>query len=295
MNALYWWWYNKGNGGYLQVINDVQYGPQQYFLQCTFHELINLIAQDLFKEKRIYFNKVVKKIEATKDSGKAKITLADGTVLNGKYAVVAMSPNTAGKIEYTEGTISEARKLFMSQSMGRTAKAFLVYKKPWWRNYEHPEKSYSGYVGCLMNASDYTKDNINIMWCMDNSLEFPIGGLPPLYTIMCFFTNDDVDKLVKQANESGDPDKFVKKVCVDHVAYFFRDPDTKKEKQTEAEQVIGFSWGVWDKNTQHIYGGPDTNVRPGDFGKILPCIRAKESGNLFFAAAEYAQYWGVSI
>lgn len=170
--------YCKANGGYLQVVNDSVDGPQQYILRCTFDKVIHLIAQNLFKEKRVYINKVVKSIEAKEGSKEVKIKLEDGQELTGKYAVVAMSPHTAGKITYSP-PVSEARQIFHNEEMGKTLKAFLVYDEPWWQDQKKPENSYAGYVASLMNANDYHgKDDITVLWCMDNSYNLPMEGVP---------------------------------------------------------------------------------------------------------------------
>lgn len=289
ISALYWWWYCKKNAGYVQVINDQEFGPQQYFIEGSMEEVIKLIAQDLFKEKRIYFNKVVKSIDAKNG---AVITLEDGQVLTGKYAVVAMTPRAAGSIKYLSN-ISDARKLYMKQPIGKTLKGFLVYDKPWWKNPSDPDKSYYGYVGCTGRSLEYTKDDISITWCMDNSIVNERDNHPPLYILMCFITRDDVDRLIDQAKKSGDPDNYIKKLMINHVAYYFRDPDTKEPRQKEAEKVKGFNWGAWNGQTPYVFGGPNTFIKPGDFAKIYPCFQNKPEGNLFFAGAEYASVWNV--
>lgn len=77
---------------------------------------------------------------------------------------------------------------------------------------------------------------------------------------MCFVVCDDVDKLIKQAEQSGNVDEYIKKVMIDHIAYFYRDPETKKPREKEAKNLKAFTWGVWWGKTKHVYGGPNTNV-----------------------------------
>jgi hypothetical protein len=188
-SALFNFVYNKSNGGFSEVINDAEGGPQQYALRNSFHQVIDKLTNPLVETKRAFLNQQVKKIDYTKDSTSGTVELQDGTVIEADCIINCSGVVASQSINFTQGTIDAGRDFVQQKStMGSTIKTFVSYDKPWWRVKDAPEKSFAGYVGAIQNTTlfekEYPKDSTNTIWFYDVSYQEEMLNEKPIYTLM---------------------------------------------------------------------------------------------------------------
>jgi monoamine oxidase len=168
VSAFYFFWYSACNGGFLNEVNDAKDGPQQFYLSTGMGALIDKVAAGI--RHKITFRSPVRSIDLTHGES-IRVTTKSGERWNASKVIVAMSPNTAGKLEYMPA-LPQARKKLLSQPMGRTIKCQVFYKEPWWR--DSHQRHYTGYAGGASRPVD---------WLMDNSSTPPHEGC---YCLMAF-------------------------------------------------------------------------------------------------------------
>eukprot|EP00761_Pharyngomonas_kirbyi_P011681 gb/GECH01011707.1/.p1 GENE.gb/GECH01011707.1/~~gb/GECH01011707.1/.p1 ORF type:complete len:665 (+),score=175.59 gb/GECH01011707.1/:1-1995(+) len=281
MSALFYLWYGKSEGGFLQMVNDQDDGPQQYFLKGGMKRLVDAMAQNLLTDNRIRLNQRIEKVQRD-GSNKMFVSYHDlksgeQKVIRADRIVVAMSPTAAGKIHFEEGIISPERKLLHSQQMGKTIKTFATYDEKWWQQEDNP-RIYSGYVGTGDNPHDYTHDNVTVMWCMDNTI-----AEKNMFTVMSFIIADEVDKVT---DENGCYDEeLLQQVIGNHLGYFFENPP-------KALNMSSWTSDVWTKKKSDPWatGGPVTVMDRNVLSSVRDVFRNPQERDLplYFAASEYA-------
>jgi monoamine oxidase len=126
VSAFYFFWYSACNDGFLNQVNDEKDGPQQFYLSTGTGALIDKVAAGI--RHKITFQSPVHSIDLTHGESIC-VTTKSGERWNPSKVIVAMSPNTAGKLEYMPA-LPQARKKLLSQPMGRTIKCQVFYKEP---------------------------------------------------------------------------------------------------------------------------------------------------------------------
>mmetsp|Transcript_32 Transcript_32/g.53 ORF Transcript_32/g.53 Transcript_32/m.53 type:complete len:976 (+) Transcript_32:71-2998(+) len=318
VSALAFMEYAKLNGSLLYLINDADWGPQQYIMKSSFQTVANTIAAEACNDGRIVLGQKVTKVEYTSGEPEegyvegAVVYFSDGTTVKTKQVVVAMSPWTAGAyIDFTK--VQKLRKVYNSPEalvMGKTIKLFFVYKEAWWRekNEDKNLEPYSGYSGSWGNTNAYnqkyskvrvngegvssTEDKFNpatVIWTMDNSHDEE-----GIYVLMAFIVADQVKKV---NDDTGKPsfDKS-KQACLQHFFEFFgRNPDCEKDRELVAGSNLESCFGgCWDENG-FIGGGPDAFPKPGTVTKYESKLKTQgidDNGQvlpIFFSGSELAE------
>lgn len=260
ISMLYFVWYVACNDGLLNEVNDNQGGPQQYWLRGGTSSLAAWFAKPV--EASIRQGVCVTAIDS---SGAAAVTVTTtGGTFTAGQVIVAMSPHTAGRIDFTPALSADRRALF-SLPMGRTIKTQCTYKRPWWRDSQG--KAYDGYVG----GADYP-----VLWVMDNS---PTQDDGP-FVLMTFTVGAQVDKI-----PAGASDAYVTKIVTDALRYFF---DDDRALPTSAE-FVSIVIHRWIPGEQFVGGGPNSvfprGVLTSPAGRLL---NAPIAERVFFAGAENA-------
>eukprot|EP01080_Neovahlkampfia_damariscottae_P012602 gene12602-6422_t len=286
-STLFSFIYNKSNGGFQEVINDAEGGPQQYALRNSFNQVIQKIDAPLINSKRAFLNKTVKKIDYTKDSTSGTIELSDGTIIEADQIINCSGVVASQNISFTPGTITDGRNFVQTKStMGATIKTFFAYEKPWWRVKDSPSESFSGYVGAVQNSKvfnqEYPKDPTNTTWFYDVSYQAQILDEKPVYLLMTFITDQDCVNVLK----SGATEDDIKKIVLDHMRYYFKLKETDKPNP-EVDNYIGFAMGEWWQETPLIQGGPDAVFKPGTYAQGDLTTKGVNP-KLHFCNSEYA-------
>jgi hypothetical protein len=250
-SSLFTFVYNKSNGGFAEVINDAEGGPQQFALRNSFHQVIEKLINPLIESKRAFLNQQVNKIDYTKDSTSGTVELFDGTVIEAECIINCSGIVASQNINFTQGTIDQGRDFVQQKStMGSTIKTFISYDTPWWRVKDAPEKSFAGYVGAVHNTKvfneEYPKDTTNTIWFYDVSYQKPMNNEKPIYTLMVcnnslihqtFITDNDCIEVMKK----GLSEEQVKEIILNHMRYYFKFGESEKPNP-EIEKYIGFCW-----------------------------------------------------
>ena len=275
ISAFYFFWYCASNRGFLDLVNDENHGPQQYYLSSGFSKLIEKLAEP-FKE-RIRYGSIVQSIDYSKAITEIRTT--DGNIYRAKKVILAMSPASNGKIAYTPALPQDWQEI-LSQKMGTTLKSKLFYDKPWWRNI--PEQlspmnedvpQYTGYSGAT---------NAPVTWVMDYSLQGP----PPqyqdqgMYALMTFTVGDQAIKLGPNPDTS-----FVEPFLSTAVTALFDDP----RALSSSPGFIGSDHFMWSSETPLIPGGPNTVFQIGVLSGSGSAMDDLIDDKILFAGAELSR------
>lgn len=152
LSALYFLMYINAGGGMLKL-TEARGGAQQDWIIGGAQALSNALAKDLGDS--LVLNAPVRRLVQSKGSVDA---VSENARIGGRYAVVAIPPTLAGRIEY-EPSVSVGRdQLTQRFSMGAAVKVVVTYEHPFWR-----EAGFSGEVvssdGPLSVVYDGTSDD----------------------------------------------------------------------------------------------------------------------------------------
>lgn len=263
ISPFYFFWYSACNDGFLQECNDEEGGPQQYYLKCGVDALVQKVAEPI--KDKITFGAPVTSL--TRSEAGVTVTTQGGDVWEAKQVVVAMSPNTAGKLAFSP-PLPESYKVLCEQPMGRTIKSMVFYKTPWWR--DSHALQYTGYSG----ASSFP-----VTWVMDYS---PDDG-SDVWCLMTFTIGDYVTKLGPNPSKDAVTDLVTKNLC------FLLD-DTRA--LVGGDQFVSLEMFTWNEYTPFSGGGPNTVFGPNVLTGAAPpaqTLNQALDGNVWFAAAELAR------
>jgi aspartyl-tRNA(Asn)/glutamyl-tRNA(Gln) amidotransferase subunit A len=255
ISMLYWLWYNAANRGFLKVADDHVGGPQEYSLTVGLEGLLERHAAELHGTTLTGTPVVEVRHD---DPDRVRVVTRDGRRFEARAAVVAVSPNAAGRHLRFEPELDEARRLLHAQPMGHATKAVLVYDRPWWRDDGLRFMSYSAGA-----------DAEGVEWALDTS--HPSGVA---FSLSAFVS----DRLMDRAG--GDPEAIREAICASMVELC---GDPRAGRPTHIE--------VWDWRAHPwVGGGPNTSFGPGVLSRVGGVFRRPERphGRLHFAAAEYA-------
>lgn len=189
ISFLYWLWYTASNGGFLQIANDYEGGPQEFSVRCGLGGLLQRFAQQLRCEVRM--QTPVTRVDQT-DHDQVRLTTANGDILCARQVVVAATPHAVGKHIQFQPPLSPERERLMKQRMGHAIKVIAIYDKPFWR--DSHGKHFYGYL-----SGPFTEE---IEWILDTSR--PDGSQ---YSLMMFVSEQlDLARLADAAVAiTGDP------------------------------------------------------------------------------------------
>jgi monoamine oxidase len=135
LSALYFLLYLNAGGGLLKL-SEVRGGAQQDRFVMGAQSISRTLADALGGVVRLAMP--VRKLVQSRDGVDA---VTDSGVFSGRYAIVAIPPTLAGRIEY-EPLVSVARdQLTQRFAMGATVKVLVTYERAFWR-----EAGFSGQV-----------------------------------------------------------------------------------------------------------------------------------------------------
>ena len=292
VSAFYFFWYCACNRGFLNLVNDEQGGPQQYYLRCGFSNLIDSVA-DKFKGSI----RLGHRVTAIHREGHSSSVICDvaGTVttIRAKRVICATTPAAISSIEFDPALPPEWQRV-SQEKMGTTLKCKHFFKSPWWRNVESTSAEsdanayaphYTGYCG----ANDSP-----VIWVMDYS---PPGPPPAYENQGCYclmtFTVDQFARTLSadpnapvvkslDKNNPHDNDRIMSFVT----PYLNEMLNDSRALSTSPEYEPGrFIWHRWADDNPLIPGGPNTVFLP----KILTdCadLFNKPVHGVYFACAE---------
>jgi monoamine oxidase len=255
MSLLYVMWYLRGNGGFSQIFNDGDGGPQQYGLRCGFEGLLEAYARTFSGEARL--RTAVSAIRVSEDG--IEVETADGATLRASDVVVAVTPRAAGNIRY-EPELPVERRLLHEQRGGHAIKAVMFYREPWWHK--------AADTGAQMFAYLSNPRSAGIDWILCSS---PPNG--EYWAITVFIKPELVDR-----HEAEGPDA-VRRAIAEAAVDLVRDPRVKDYWKMELCD--------WRKEP-HILGGPNTTFAPGVLTRAASVWNQPDFGRLYFASTEYA-------
>jgi hypothetical protein len=308
-STLYFFLYAKQNGGYDQILNDQQGGPQQYIMEGSLHALLLKMAENLIKNNRAFVSAPVKSIVVSEDKSYSTVTVGD-QVIKAKKVVVAMSPVSSKSIDIKPDLPSNFLSLFKNGKIGKTIKGFISYDSKWWNN-SVEKLSYGGYYGGVRNTDQYMNlykektgedDPLVFMWIFDNSIPSEKKNV-----FMYFIVGDDVTNLLKRVGYQSDwsEEKLQEKIkpvilnsAQHHFGYLFNPkfiPDvidsSLPDFVPEAFKTTGHDLGIWFENTPFIPGGPDLVLGKGsdDYSALETTPEKQlETTGIIFGSSEYA-------
>ncbi len=239
------------SAGSLELLFDTEGGAQQdRFVGGS--QLVPIRMAEELGEERLVLGAPVRRIEHSPDG----VTLhADGAVLRGRHAILALAPTLAGRIAYDPPLPGYRDQLTQRMPMGTVAKCMAIYDEPFWR-----AEGLSG---------QGTSDRGPVRLTFDNS---PPDGSPGV--LLGFLEG-------RRARELGRvPEAERRTAVVDTFARMFgpraATPDAYVERLWAEEEWTRGCYGC------HMPTGAWTNYGPA----LHPSL-----GPLHWAGAEYAHVW----
>ena len=128
LSFLYFLWYAQCAGGVMQL-TDFEGGAQDSHLHGGSQQICERIAAELGDD--VLLNTPVSSIEH--DSAGVKVKLGRRK-LRAEKAIVAVSPQIAGRIDFDPGLPPRREALGQRMPMGAYMKGVAVYERAWWRD-----------------------------------------------------------------------------------------------------------------------------------------------------------------
>jgi monoamine oxidase len=148
LSLLYFLHYASAGGGLMHLV-EIENGAQQDRFVRGAQSVSRCLAEGL--GDRVTLGAPARRIE----QGAGGVTVrTDRGDFHGKYAVVAVPPNLAGRIEYTPALPALRDGLTQRMAMGATMKCMATYDKPFWR-----DRGLSGEVACTGGPMTVVFDN----------------------------------------------------------------------------------------------------------------------------------------
>ncbi len=148
LSLLHFLFYAASGGGLMRLV-DIENGAQQDRFVGGAQSLSRGLAARL--GARVCLDAPVRRIEQD-DVG---VTVrSDRGAVRARFAVVAVPPALAGRIDYDPGLPAARDQLTQRVPMGSTVKCILTYERPFWR-----ERGFSGEAVCAGGPITVTFDN----------------------------------------------------------------------------------------------------------------------------------------
>ncbi len=135
MSALYFLMYLNAGGGLLNL-SEATGGAQQDRFVSGAQSISDQLAGAL--GDAVVLGTPVRRLV---QSGEGVDAVSDARTVGGQYAIVAVPPTLAGRIEYEPGVSVERDQLTQRFAMGAAVKVLVTYRRAFWR-----DKGYSGEV-----------------------------------------------------------------------------------------------------------------------------------------------------
>ncbi|WP_437302535.1 flavin monoamine oxidase family protein [Sorangium sp. So ce388] len=261
--------YFAATGGSFANVMSVGGGADNYRFKHGSSTLVRKLSEQV-EAKNIRLNAKVSRIQEDGDG----VTIFDehGTrVGRARRCIVAMSPKHIDGISLNllQGVPDQRKTMAEDMKMGKTIKAFVSFKKPWWR--------YVGSSGYALSAKG------PVVWTMDNT--WPDHESAEHYTLMAFIVGDDVDHL-KDLEDGERMDKII-----DHWRAIFEVDDCIIRHQLATNEKGRNHHRVWFEDpSSGRRGGPGAFFPPNKFLEHWPSLR-QPTGRLHWAGAETATDW----
>jgi monoamine oxidase len=255
MSLLYFLWYLKNNGGFSQIFNDQEGGPQQYGLRCGLEGLVEAYAKTFRGDVRL--SSPVRDVRVVEDG--VVVTTSDGVEHAAGDAVIAVTPRAASKIRFTP-ELPEERRLLHEQRGGYAIKAVVFYERPWW----HAAAETGGQMYAYLSAPGHE----GIDWILASS---PADG--SYYALTVFVMPDLVDKHGDAGREA------LEAAIADAIVTLVKDPRARDFSHMELCD--------WRKEPFTL-GGPNTTFGLHVLTRAGAVLNRPDFGRLYFASSEYA-------
>lgn len=268
LSMLYLLFYTATGGSFVNVMA-VGGGADSFRFKSGTADLITRLINEVGRNN-IKTNARVVRIE--EERGRVVAVTSDGRRFIGQRCIVAMSPTqmvrrTGGGVEHLVPSAPQATKdLATTMRMGRTIKAFLTFKNPWWRAIGS-----SGYALSAMGP---------VVWTMDNT--WPAHGAEGArYSLMAFIVGTSADDLARKTSaERLD-------AIIGHWSRIFEiDAAIIRNQLAVGEHYHERVWasGSWSG------GCPAAFFPPNTFRDLSPHLRAP-LGRIHWAGAETGTDW----
>jgi len=259
ISPFYLLWYTACNDGLLNEVNDDAGGPQQYWLKKGMSHLAERFAEPI----RDRIDQGVRVVRVDHGGDVVRVEAQDGAVYRARRLLLATSPHSTGRIQFTPEPPPDRRALF-DLPMGKTVKCQVFYSSRWW--YDSHGLKYDGYVG----GADFP-----VCWVMDNTP--PDGAASGPFVLMTFTVGAQVDKL-----GAAPTDAHIQQVVLDALVFLFHD-----ERARQIDRIVIHRWVPADP---FVGGGPNTVFTPGVLTGAPGRLLDQPWGDkLFFASSENAR------
>jgi monoamine oxidase len=249
ISALYFLMYINAGGGMLNL-TEATGGAQQDWIVGGAQALSLALAKDLGDS--VVLGKPVRRLVQSKDGVEA---VSDGGAIDGRYAVVAIPPTLAGRIEY-EPSVSVGRdQLTQRFSMGAVVKVIVTYDHSFWR-----DAGFSGEVVSSDGPLSVVYDSTSHDDAQAALIGFVVGSQARQWS-----TQPLADRQRRVASA---------------LARYFGDAANSFSDYAELD------WGMeaWSR------GGPTAALPPGVLTHSFAHLR-KPEGRIHWAGAEIATEW----
>ena len=253
ISVLYFLAYLRSGGGFMSLV-EIQNGAQETRIYGGAGQVAQIFGQAL--GDRVVLSAPVRTIEQT---ATGVVVTADGVVVRGQRAILAMPPSMAGRIRFTPGLPADREQLQLRTVMGATTKCIALYDKPFWR-----EAGFSGEAVSSSGACAVTFDNS--VTAPDGTVEQP--------SLLGFMVGSDARRWSLRPAEER------RAAVLDSFARYWG-PEAKKvacyeEKEWASEPFIG--------------GCPVANPSTGATFQFGAALR-RPIGRLHWAGTESSDVW----
>lgn len=170
LSMLHFLFYLNSGGGLMSLV-DIEKGAQQRRFVGGVQQLSAKMAAAL--GDAVELGAPTRRVEQT-DGG--LVARADGLIARARFAIVAVAPPIAGRIEYAPSLPVARTQLMQRMPMGHTVKVLATYERAFWR-----EAGMSGEVVATMGA----RPSASVTYVVDNSSH---DGAQPC--LLCFLVGE---------------------------------------------------------------------------------------------------------
>lgn len=247
VSALFWAWY-VAQGDSVEMLIGGSGGAQDSVIEGGSQQLSLRMAQELGGTVKL--GQAVRRV-VQDDTGVE--VFADGASWRGRYAILALPPAMAARIDFTPELPPDRRDLQTRAPMGRYAKIVATYDKPFWRG-----RGYAGDAGSLQGPIVASFD--------DSSPEGPA---------LLGFIGGDAERAWRAL-----PDAERRTAALDCLARWFG---------PAARQPLAYAEHDWTLDPW-VRGAPTTILPPGVLSRLGAALR-QPVGRIHWAGTEAALRW----
>lgn len=249
MSMLYFLTYLRAGGGLMKLV-EIEGGAQERRFVGSSQEVSIRLAKQLGDS--VVLSSPVRRIEQSDDG---VFVTSDAVSVTAKYAIVAIPPVLANKIDFQPNLPVVRDALANRMPMGSAAKCIAVYDRPFWR-----EEGFSGEAVTNIGPLSVVFDNGSHDGTVNALLGFVMGDEARLF--------------------SSRPPAERKAAVLDSLGKMFGD------KARNPKEYIEFDWSTeeWSR------GCPVANMAPGAMLSCGDALR-KAVGRIHWAGTETATEW----